>query len=151
MLRPFWLAAALLLPLTACDSLASGDQAAFEDQAYLTVPGSVDVWRVGPAFDARVSILQPPTPNPASSNDEVVMQLDVTVAAPGGFALYRLYPEDGRLALVQSLSGVSSPWFYTFTFLGRDVDPLAQAGTYRLLVLDGTERVVAYGDFRLRS
>ncbi len=148
MLRPFALAALLLaasLSFTACDAVSTGDQALFEDQAYLTPVGSAMGWRIGPAFDARMRVLQPPTPNPAASGDEVTMVLDVDVAVPGGFEMRRLDTRDGTLVFVADVGGYNAPNFYVFSFLGRRVDPLP--GTYRLIVQDASDRVITYGDF----
>ena len=153
MLRPFARASLLVLPLAvalaACDAVSDGDQNLFEDQAYFSPVGTASGWPVGPAFNARMRVLRPPTPNPAGPTDEVFMQLDVDVPAPGGFTLRRL-EADGRLLFVASVDGVNGPSFYTFTFPGRRVDELGRSGTYRLLVLDGSDRVVTYGDFVLQ-
>lgn len=139
----------LALSLAACDGLDGGSQRQFEDDAYLLPPGTVEAWRVSPTVDARLSLLAP-EPNPADGGDLVSVRLDVSYAEPGGFALYRLLA-DGQLDLVAEAPGVSSPWFYSLSFLGRDADPLGRPGVYRLLVLDASDRVIAFGDFTLRS
>lgn len=145
------LSALLLLSLVAgCDGFSGEEQRLFEDTAFGTVSNGVtaDDWRVGPAFGARMQVLQAATPNPARLDENVAVQVYADEAA-GGLALYRRQP-DGGLQLIQARSGVSGPNIYTFTFFGSEASATGGAGSSRLLVLDGVERVVTYGDLVLQ-
>lgn len=149
---------AVLLPLAACDATGGLDQRQFEDDAYFLAPGQASTWRIGPAFDARIRFNTlpgnppGPVPNPVGAQEEVSLVLDVAVPAPSGFALYRLAERAGvpELDLIAALPGQAQPWFYTFSFLGGEADAFGRAGTYRLVVLDANQRVVAFGDLTVR-
>lgn len=140
-----------LLALAGCDATGTTGQAQFETEAFFTTPDGVDStdWRVGPAFDARIQVQRRPDPNPAFSRETVTMQL-YAPTAPAGFGLYRL-EADGRLFLVDDAPGQSGPSFYTFSFFASEVSATGLSGVYRLIVLDGRDRVVTFGDFELRG
>lgn len=159
------LAFALLASLAACDGTTSGAQQVFEDRALLDIPdgftrtdengaalnADADDWRIGPAFAARVRMLQVPFPNPAGPDETVSFTVDAQ-GVSGGLYLYRLRP-DGVLEAFNSpgtsYPDASRPGFYTFTFFGSEASPAGVAGLYRLLLLDGAGRIVTYGDVRV--
>lgn len=168
MLRPTLRAALALLTalaLPACDSAGGEDQQRFEDAALLTVPsgftrtdeaGAVveadaSDWQVGPAFGARVRVLQVPFPNPAGADDVVSFTVDVD-GLQGGLALYRLRA-DGVFEPFgtpeTAYPDASRPGFYTFRFFGSEATAAGVPGLYRLLLLNGRDRVVTYGDVRI--
>ena len=140
----------LLFLVAGCDGFNGEEQRLFQDTAFLGPSNGVtaDDWRVGPFFGARAQVLQPAAPNPARPEDTVSVQIYADEGA-GGFALYRRQP-DGGLDLIQALPGSSGPNIYTFTFFGSEASATGASGSYRLVVLDGLERVVTYGDLVLQ-
>ncbi|HEX9951538.1 MAG TPA: hypothetical protein VGB53_07200 [Rubricoccaceae bacterium] len=136
--------------LAACDSAGPEAQRLFEDTAFGSASdgATADDWRVGPALATRVQVVQAASPNPASPGEQVSLQIYAD-EAPGGFALYRRQP-DGGLILVQAQPAQNGPYIYTFTFFGSEASPTGTAGSSRLILYDGFERVVTYGDLVLR-
>ena len=151
LLAVFLLATALAATsLAGCDSAGPEAQRFFEDTAFLSASdgATADDWRVGPAFATRVQVVQAAGPNPASPGGQVSLQIYAD-EAPGGFALYRRQP-DGGLRLVQAQPAQAGPYIYTFTFFGSEASPTGGAGSSRLIMYDGFDRVVTYGDLVLR-
>lgn len=162
MRRPSALVVFLLvavLSVTGCDGFNGEEQRLFEDTAFASPSnGSTgDDWRVGPAFGGRLQVIdqdpgaegtQGANPNPARPEDIVSVQVYAD-EAPGGLALYRRQP-DGGLQLILGLPGVTGPNIYTFTFFAGEASATGGSGSARLIVLDGTERVVTYGDLVLQ-
>lgn len=140
-------ASALALVLLAgCDSASSDAQLAFEASAFGSTSDGVtpDDWRPGPIFGAGTSVTVVPSPNPATPGERVTLQLYGDDGL-GAFSLYRR-ELDGGLQLVQSQTGPA----YTFVFFASDASPTGTSGSSRLVVLDGFQRVVTYGDLVLR-
>jgi hypothetical protein len=149
----------LLLVVAGCDGFSGEEQRLFEVTAISSPSDGVtsDDWRVGPFYGARVQVIdrdqttpgvEGVSPNPAQPDGDVVLQVYAD-EGPGGFALYRRRP-DGELDLIQAVNGVAGPNIYTFTFFGSEVSATGAPGSYRLVVLDGLERVVTYGDLVLQ-
>ena len=136
-----------LLAVAGCDGFNSDEQVAFELVATAGRSDGVtpDDWQVAPAFRGRVEITAVPSPNPARPG-ETVSLIVYASEAPSGLDLYRRREVDGLLERFQSRAGVSGPNQYPFSFAGGEVSTTGRTGTHRLLVLDGLERVVTYGD-----
>ena len=149
-------ALALLTVAAGCDGFSGEEQRLFEDTAYLGASDGVtaDDWRVGPVLGSRVQVLRAASPNPArlrgddGRGETVSLQLYAD-EAPGGFVLYRRTPQGG-LEPIQALAGVSGPNIYTFNFFAGEASATGTVGSVRLVVTDGLERVVTYGDLVLR-
>ena len=141
---------ALLLVAAGCDSAGVQEQQAFEAQAFGGTSDGVtpDDWRVAPFFGVDVQVTQPAAPNPATPSEPVSVQIYADNLT-GGLILARR-EADGSIRDVQILRGESGPYIYTFTFFGGDASPAGGAGSSRLIVLDGLDRVVTYGDLVLR-
>ncbi len=139
-----------LFAVAGCDGFNGEEQRLFEDTAFGSPSNGVtaDDWRIGPTFGARFQLTQAASPNPAAPSDPVSVQVYAD-EAPGGIALYRRVA-DGSLQLIQAVDGESGPYIYTFTFFGSEASATGASGSARLLVLDGVERVVTYGDLVLR-
>ena len=149
-------ALAFLLVATGCDSFSGEEQRLFEDTAYRGASdgATADDWRVSPTLGSRVQVLQPASPNPArlrgdDGRGEIVSVQVYADEAPGGFVLYRRTAQGG-LAPVQGLAGAPGPNIYTFTFFAGEASATGTAGSVRLVILDGLERVATYGDLVLR-
>ena len=153
-------ALALLMLLAACDGVSVEEQRFFEDQAFATVPsgftqttegGAVtsedaDDWRVGPGYQGLVQTIQVPYPNPLPFRATGVYQVNVVAGVPGGLALYRL-DAGGRLRLIgRPCDDAVTSTICTFTFQGSEVSPVGDEALVRLLLVDGQNGVVSYGD-----
>ena len=168
MLRPLLLLPPLLL-LAACDTTSATEQRLFEDAALLTpVAGITETdatgqvlstdasdWRIGPAFLNRVSLLQLPNPNPVRLGQAVNFLVD-TQGVPGGLRLYMLELRNGVVDLVPVNDpnafepGAAQSGFYPFSVSARQI-ALGGAGLYRVVLLDGSQNVVTYGDLDIRN
>ena len=170
MLRPLAPLVALLL-VAGCDGTAREEQLLFEDQAILSaISGITETaddatvvsrdpsdWRIGPAYLNRVSFLELPNPNPVAFGEALRFLVD-TQGVPGGLRLYVLQedPVTNALDVVPIRGeGASRPdaaasGFYTFTVSARQIAP-GGPGLYRVLLLDGGQGVVSYGDVQVTN
>lgn len=167
MLRPFALVTLALLVasaplLSGCDALSGEQQQAFVAAAFALPPSGFaetdaegrlirndpDDWRTAPIYGSRFLVQQRPFPNPARATQQVAMVVYTEGGVPGGLRLYRL---DGRgvLRLIDAEPRATQTGFYTFTFFGAEVSDDGSPGLYRLILLDGREDVVTYGDVML--
>lgn len=142
----------LLVLLAACDTGGTEARRAFETQALfgLSDGPTADDWQPAPGGPVSLQVLQPAQPNPARRDDVVSVQVSAT-SAPGGFVLRvrnaRGGFDGGRLG--GDLPGPGP--IYTFTFFASEAATAAgQArGSVRLVLFDGFDRVVTYGDLVL--
>ncbi len=146
-------ALALFLVVSGCDSAGIQAQQAFEAQAFGSASDGVtpDDWRVAPFFAVDVQVTQAAAPNPATPSEQVSVQVYADETA-GGLPLYRR-ELDGSIvpgSSFRALPPVAGPNIYTFTFSGGEASPTGGPGNTRLIVLDGLDRVVTYGDLVLR-
>ncbi|MDT0631181.1 hypothetical protein RQM47_08495 [Rubrivirga sp. S365] len=158
-LAPLLAALALLPLLAACDGATVEEQRFFEDQAFSPPSGYTRTdasgavvaedagdWRIGPAYGGLVQTIQVPYPNPLPFRETGVYQVNVVSGVAGGLALYRL-DGDGRLRLIgQPCDDAVTSTICTFTFQGREVSPVGDDALTRLLLVDGRNGVVSYGD-----
>ena len=153
----------VLLCVSACSAFDNEAQIAFENAAFLTQPsgytqvsetgvvGSSDAsdWQPGPVFVGRASVLTPPYPNPAPRAETVRLLID-TNGVPGGLAIYTLNPR-GDLILLDERPDATNVGFYELAFFGSQATAGGGNGLYRLVVLDGRQRVVTYGDLLVQE
>ncbi|WP_412067360.1 hypothetical protein [Rubrivirga sp. IMCC43871] len=169
MLRPLALAL-LVFAVAGCDTGDAEAQRLFEDEALLSpvegitrveadgTVGSRDAndWRIGPAFRNRVSLLALPAPNPLRRGQALSFPVD-TQGVPGGLRLLVLErdPLTGNLDFEPlrdfgaDQPGASQPGFYTFS-VSANQPAFASTGLYRLLMFDGSNQIVTYGDVEIR-
>jgi len=153
----------VLLFVSACSAFNNEEQLAFENAAFLLQPDGYtrvselavigqtdpDDWRSGPAFVGRASVLTPPYPN-AAPRDATVRLLIDTNGVPGGLAIYTLNAR-GDLLLLDERSDATDVGFYELAFFGSQATGGGGDGLYRLVVLDGRQRVVTYGDLLVQG
>ena len=158
--RPFRLLClfAAALASSACGTFDNEAQESFEFAAFQTVPngftettetGEVvrtdpNDWQIGPAFVGRVQVLSPLYPNPASRSDRLVLSM-YTDGVVGGLALYTLNAR-GDLLLLAERPDATAPGIYELEAFASEATSGGGAGLYRLVVLDGAQRVLTYGD-----
>ena len=158
--RPFRLLVlfAAALAGSSCGAFDNEAQEAFEFAAFQAVPdaftettasGEVvrsdpNDWRVGPAFVGRVQVLSPLYPNPASRSDRIVLSM-YTDGVVGGMALYTINAR-GDLLLLAERADATAPGIYELEAFGSEAAGGGASGLYRLVVLDGAQRVLTYGD-----
>ena len=158
--RPFRLLClfAAALAGSACGTFDNRPQEAFEFAAFQTLPegftrttetGEVvqadpGDWQVGPAFVGRVQVLSPLYPNPASRSDQITLSM-YTDGVVGGLSLYAIRPR-GDLVLIAERPDATAPGIYELEAFGSEATSGGADGLYRLVVLDGAQRVLTYGD-----
>ncbi len=158
-----------MFAVAGCDSGDVEAQRLFEDEALLSpvagitrveVDGTVGArdandWRIGPAFRNRVSLLALPSPNPVRFGQAITFPVD-SQGVPGGLRVVVLVrdPRTGALDLVairdpgSEQPGASQAGFYTFSISANQI-ALGVPGLYRLVLLDGTQGIVTYGDVEI--
>ena len=165
-------AALALLFLAACDGSSAGEQQLFEDEALLTpVQGITETdaqatvtardpsdWRIGPAYLNEASLLQLPSPNPVRFGDAIGFLVDLAQGLPGGLRLYVLAEDPVTRAV--DLIPIADPnayqpqatqtGFYSFSISARQI-AYGGAGLYRVVLLDGRQGIVTYGDIEVRN
>ncbi|MEM0962953.1 MAG: hypothetical protein AAGK21_10520 [Bacteroidota bacterium] len=162
---------ALPLVVLGCDSGTAESQRLFEDQALLApaagiteisptgtvVSSDPDDWRTAPLFIGIAQILDLPTPNPVEVGDAVSFLVD-TQGVAGGMALFvRLIdPATGAADLRRvrdpgaTRGDATTPGFYTFSVSAGQI-ALSGPGLYRVVLLDGRQNVISYGDIEVRG
>ena len=165
MLRPirFLVGLTVVLSVSACSAFDNEAQRSFENAAFLLAPegytrvseqgdvGQEDPndWLAGPAFVGRASVLTPPYPNPAPRDATVRLLMDTNGVA-GGLALYTIDAR-GDLRLLDERPDATDVGFYELAFFGSQAAAGGGDGLYRLVVLDGNQRVVTYGDLLVQG
>ena len=152
----------LVLGLTAgCDTGLGEAQRIFDDQAYfgaaegitevrivdgaaVIVDTDPDDWRVGPRFGTRVQVLSPPSPNPVSRDDAITFTLFTT--DPGPLQL-RWRDALGDANFVEDFPS-SAGGIRSVTVRGSELSDGTE-GVFRVLVVDGSQSAVTYGDVRV--
>lgn len=149
----------------------SNDQRDFEKQAR-SVPQNItetdgqgniintdpDDWRIGPTYSGLISIgtpgNQPPYPNPLSFNQDLTINIYIrsieTLNRIELYAFERPSQINGPLTVLQNFS---SPTLETITLSGATISGSSggsqASGLYRLLIYDGQQNLITYGDVRI--
>jgi hypothetical protein len=153
----------LLLLVSACGQ--SDDQRDFEASAFSEADGFTqtdsggevissdpDDWRIAPFFQGVVEV-DPPFPNPVQSTDQFTLNIWITgVEAVNGIRIYafyggnniRLVYEDNQRPMPTGLANLPPISAAEIVEL-----PESPQGLYRIIVLDGDENVITYGDIRV--
>lgn len=154
----------LLILISACNQ--NDDQRDFErsafsspDDAYTQTSANGEIisedpddWRVSPFYQGLVNI-EPAFPNGAGSSDKISINLDNHgFESVSGLIVWAYYSDsaDG-LRLLDERSGELHPGLTTISFQGIQVArfPENPQGLYRVIILDGNENVISYGDVRI--
>ena len=167
----------LLVPLvalvlfTGCDGASPEAQRLFEDAALLSPVSGItqtdaagaissrdaDDWRIGPAYLNNIVFLQLPSPNPVVRGDALRFTVDAVVGVPGGIQVFVL-AEDPSTGVLR-IQTIRDPGATGADAVRSDICQfvisasqigLSGPGLYRLLLLDGRDGVVSYGDVEVR-
>ena len=166
---------ALPLVALACDSGTADGQRLFEDDALLspaqgitrtaiTDAGVVVLsrdssdWRIGPAYLGFVRFLELPSPNPVASGAAVSFLID-TEGVSGGLELVAVQRRGDLVDFVEILDpGAQRPdafasGFYSFTVSASQIAVAGggAGGLTRVVLLDGRDGVVSYGDIQVNQ
>ncbi len=149
--------------LTACNR--NDDQRDFERDAF-SLPQNItetdrnngevinedpDDWRISPFFQGLIEVTTPAFPNPALSSDNISIDLN----NPGLETITGLqvmaYYSNNSFQLLDSRPGQLPPGNISLNFQGSMVAQLSEnpQGIYRVIIMDGSENVISYGDIEI--
>jgi hypothetical protein len=156
------LSVSLLVFASGCNQ--SSDQRDFERAAYSEPDGFTrtnaqgqvserdpDDWRVAPFFQGLIDI-DPAYPNPVQSNDQVSIDLIVTgVESVSGLRVFAFYGPNNLSILFEDQRRPLPPGLTAIPLSPLDIAqfPENPQGLYRVVVTDGNENVITYGDIRV--
>lgn len=154
----------LLILITGCEN--SEDQKVFENEALqvadnftsTSANGEIvredpDDWRISPFYQGLVEV-RPAYPNPVQTTDQLFLEIRVTgIDAVYGLDVLVFYPdgtvkvlyEDFQQPIPTGLSVIPlNP-----LLLGRFNTVESARGLHRLIVTDGSETIISYGDVQV--
>lgn len=116
-------------------------------------------WRIGPMFQGFIEVTQPPYPNPASTNQEITLELNIN----GLQAIYGLYVytnlnqsagvNQAKL-IYQDPSAPLSPGLITIKINPIVFSPTGVAsdasGLHRIFIYDSRNNLITYGDIMIQ-
>lgn len=151
----------------------SDDQREFEEQALADPQGITetdsngnvmntdpDDWRISPMYQGLITIgtpdNQPPYPNPLSFNQELTINIYIrSIETLNRLEIHSFELPDQGLPTIAVRDEISSPTLETFTLSGQLISGSSggsqASGLYRILIYDGQQNVVTYGDIQLGS
>lgn len=159
-------ATALLLMLTwfltACsqnDEQKEFEQKAFSEADGVTVTnyqGKVenedpDDWRISPFYQGLIRI-DPAFPNPAGSSDNIQIHIyNSNIESISDIEVRAYYRSTSEYRYLDHIQGELIQTLNILNFRGTAVAQAAESpqGTYRVIILDGNENVVSYGDIQI--
>ncbi|HKK47054.1 MAG TPA: hypothetical protein VJ964_16120 [Balneolaceae bacterium] len=152
----------------------SDDQRKFENEA-LTAPkgitktsanGDIDTtstdpddWRISPMYHGLISVglgdNQPPYPNPVNYNSNLTVQLTFNVTDPVDAIEIRSfrYPNENQFPRIKFLDQNELSTFNTITIQAKNIaigQGSSASGLYRLLIYDGNQNMITYGDIEIQ-
>lgn len=163
----------LLVGFTLAGCSKSDDQRKFERQAHsdpsqiteTNTQGKVlstdpDDWRISPMYRGLVSIgvgisdFQPPYPNPLPLNQDLTLNLyinDIETLSRFEIRTYRL--PQGISGPIYTEDDLSPPTLVSPSLSGQliagSTGGSQASGLYRILIYDGQQNVITYGDIRI--
>lgn len=162
----------VFLLLISCSK--SSDQRDFENRA-LSEPTKItqtdnngnvikkdpDDWQIGPMYQGRISIgtpdNQPPYPNPLSFNQELKIFIYIRdIETLSRLEVYAFeFPSEANSPAIKVRTDISSPSLETFNLTGQDISGSSGGseaeGLYRILIYDGRQNLITYGDVEIGS
>lgn len=149
----------------------SDDQRDFENQALtspqnftqVTTSGDVldtdpDDWRISPMYSGLVSVGtpddQPPFPNPLSFNQNLSINIYIrSIETLNRMEVFVFEIPSEINGPIASLQDLSSPTLETINLNGASISGSSggsqAAGLYRIMIYDGNQNLITYGDIRI--
>lgn len=158
--------AGVLLLLIAAGCGQNRDQRDFENQAFRPADGFTqtsstgdvisadsDDWRIAPFFQGLVEV-NPAYPNPVQTTDRVNIDVDITgIEAVSGLRLVVYHFDDAIEPIFVDQRAPLPPGLTVISInpveLGRFNTVESAIGLHRLILLDGNENVITYGDIKV--
>lgn len=154
------------LLLSACE--VSEDQLRFEEEAYRVPTGYTktnergivlledpDDWRIAPMFTRLVSV-EPVYPNPTKGDDLRIQVYVERNEAVFGLYIVRVDPKSYPYRLIPLYRNMQSPAnpgllniIIPFKLIFPQYPLLDERGLHRILILDGRDQIISYGDVML--
>jgi hypothetical protein len=120
-----------------------------------------DDWRISPMYQGLISIgtpdNQPPYPNPLSFNQELTINIYIrSIETLNRLEVYSFeLPSQANSPAIAIREDISSPSLETITLSGQLISGSSggsqAAGLYRILIYDGEQNLITYGDIEIRS
>lgn len=148
----------------------SDDQKEFENQAY-SQPDNItempsnpaqgvisedpDDWRISPMYQGLIEVSTPAYPNPVSLNSDLRLEINFKyLDSVPGFEINVLQNANSRWPIIEYDQSELSLGVRTFvldpsSFSGTSSSQNA-AGLNRLIIFDGQDNVITYGDVRVK-
>lgn len=151
------------LYLTACNR--NDDQRDFERDAF-SQPQNItetkrnngevinedpDDWRISPFFQGLIDVTTPAFPNPALSSDDITIDLNnYGLESISGLQVMAYY-SNNAFRLLDSRNGQLPTGNISLNFQGSLVAQFSEnpQGLYRVIIMDGSENVISYGDIEI--
>jgi len=119
-----------------------------------------DDWRISPMYRGLVTIgegitgSQPPYPNPLPLNQDLTLNLYINdIETLSKFYIYTFRPPSGLSGPIYSEEDISSPILLSPPLSGELIAGSSSgsqaSGLYRLLIYDGQDNIISYGDIRI--
>lgn len=150
----------------------SDDQRRFEEEALKTPDGITktkasgevtstdnDDWRISPMYRSLITVGlqddQPPYPNPVNYNSNLTIQLYFHTDNPVSAIDIRTfrYPSDNNFPQIKFLQQDDLSTYNTITIQAKNIaigQGSSASGTYRLLLYDGHQNLITYGDIEIQ-
>ncbi|PKD45020.1 hypothetical protein [Rhodohalobacter barkolensis] len=152
----------MLLLVTGCNQ--SSDQRDFERAAFSLPEGITetsgngtvinsdpDDWRISPFFQGVVQI-DPAYPNPVLSSNQVSLDVIITgTDAVSELIVYAYYGNNNVRPVFEDFRAPVPTGLTSLPLSPLDIARFREnpQGTYRIVLLDGNENVISYGDIRV--
>ena len=159
------------LAATGCSK--SDAQRQFEQEALTTPKGITqanasgdvsstdpDDWRISPMYRGLITMglpgdNQPPYPNPVNFNSSFTIQLSFNTTDPVNALEIRSfrYPSDNQFPRIRNIQQDELSSFNTFTIQAKNVaigQGSSASGLYRVLIYDGNQNLITYGDIEIQ-
>ncbi|MCC5940239.1 MAG: hypothetical protein JJU37_01755 [Balneolaceae bacterium] len=110
-----------------------------------------DDWRIGPFFQG-LAIVDPPFPNPVLTNGRLTINMQVTgVDAVYGVRVYVLHDFNRPSFIYQDARSPLPPGLISINLNPLDIARIPEnpQGLYRLIIADGRDNVITYGDIKI--
>lgn len=149
----------------------SDDQRKFENEArttpqnYTATNGNGEIinedpddWRIAPMYSGLVSIgtpdNQPPYPNPVTFNQNLTINIYIrSIETLNRIEVYTFELPSQIRGPISVLQDLSSPTLETITLSGASISGSSggseATGLYRILIYDGQQNLITYGDIRV--